>query len=89
MKLSKAMTEAVELAWRNGGVFAGKGNGVGGGGLVSVASSTIKALAARKLVDLGTSPDGDTMGTLTPDGVAHYLEVLHPEEAERAKGQHL
>jgi len=66
--LTETMRKALELARRNGAVFAGKGNESSPGGYWTVAASTIRALAARELVVIAQSADGDLYGRpVTPE----------------------
>lgn len=57
------MEKAIEIAKRNGAVFAGK-NGNGKGGLVTVSASTIRGLELRGLVTVSIGPDGGMMTKL-------------------------
>lgn len=63
--LTPAMKQAVELARRNGAVFAGFGNEISRGSCTTVAASTIAALVRRGILTKRISPDGGMMGVLT------------------------
>ena len=60
--LTKSMEKALELARRNGAVFAGKGNESSPGGYWTVSASTVRALAARGLLTLSRSADDNLYG---------------------------
>lgn len=65
-KLTAPMVKALNIALRNGAVFAGNGNSLPNGGVTRVAAPVIRALVARGLLTLSTSPDGGWMGTPAP-----------------------
>ena len=69
--LTVNMKLALNLAIRNGAVFAGRGNGGAGGATHAVSASTIQGLARRGLVDLNVAADnGGLSGVPTKKGCA-------------------
>lgn len=71
--LTESMKRALILADRNGAVFAGAGNAIEPGRLITVYAPVMYALERRDCLKLSIGPDGGMMGKITDRGRSALL----------------